>query len=221
MNWVSIGSGNGLAPKRRQAITWTNADLLSIGPLGTNFSENWVEILTFSFKKIRLKMSSAKWRPFCPGGDEFNVNYFENWPAVAVSNRKVVIIMLEDHRLIIVRSNVDGAFHKRVAVSWMEVMRPCACRHDANCVVQCCQGSGSRAVVVMAQWPRLLASRDMDGQAVSGTTTATAWNSCRALYSNTPLNRVTYRWNGTSFAKQKSNQILIKYGITGINSEAV
>ena len=24
--WASIGSGNGLAPNRRQAITWTNAD---------------------------------------------------------------------------------------------------------------------------------------------------------------------------------------------------
>ena len=24
--WVSIGAGNGLAPNRRQAITWTNAD---------------------------------------------------------------------------------------------------------------------------------------------------------------------------------------------------
>ena len=29
-NWqyVSIGSGNGLAPNRRQAIIWTNADLV-------------------------------------------------------------------------------------------------------------------------------------------------------------------------------------------------
>ena len=26
--WVSIGSGNGLAPSRWQAITWTNADLV-------------------------------------------------------------------------------------------------------------------------------------------------------------------------------------------------
>ena len=26
-------------PVRRQAITWINANLLSIGPLGTNFSE--------------------------------------------------------------------------------------------------------------------------------------------------------------------------------------
>ena len=30
----SIGSGYGLSPVRRQAITWTNAELLSIGPLG-------------------------------------------------------------------------------------------------------------------------------------------------------------------------------------------
>ena len=31
-NQVSIGSGNGLTPVRRQAITLTKADLLSIGP---------------------------------------------------------------------------------------------------------------------------------------------------------------------------------------------
>ena len=38
--------------------------------LGTNFCEIWMEVLTFSFKKMHLKMSSAKWRPFCPGGHE-------------------------------------------------------------------------------------------------------------------------------------------------------
>ena len=38
-NWIIIGSGNGLSPVRRQTITWTNAGLLSIGLLGTNFSE--------------------------------------------------------------------------------------------------------------------------------------------------------------------------------------
>ena len=40
--------------------TWTNADLLSIRLLGINFSEIWSEILLFSFKKMHLKMSSAK-----------------------------------------------------------------------------------------------------------------------------------------------------------------
>ena len=34
-----IGSDNGLSPGRRQAIIWTNAGILLIGPLGTNFSE--------------------------------------------------------------------------------------------------------------------------------------------------------------------------------------
>ena len=34
-----IGSANGLSPGRRQAIIWTNAGILLIGPLGTNFSE--------------------------------------------------------------------------------------------------------------------------------------------------------------------------------------
>ena len=62
-----IGSDNGLSPDRRQTIIWTNAGILLIGPLGTNFSEIWIEILTFSFKKMRLKVSSAKWRPFCLG----------------------------------------------------------------------------------------------------------------------------------------------------------
>ena len=47
MYWVDIGSDNGLSPVRRQAITWTNAGLLSIGPLGTNFSENLINIHTF------------------------------------------------------------------------------------------------------------------------------------------------------------------------------
>ena len=55
-----IGSDNGLSPGRRQAIVWTNAGILLIGPLGTNFSEILSEIQSFSFKKIHLKMSSAK-----------------------------------------------------------------------------------------------------------------------------------------------------------------
>ena len=62
-----IGSDNGLSPNRRQAIIWTNAGILLIGPSGTNFSEILIEIITFSFKKMRLKVSSAKWRPCCLG----------------------------------------------------------------------------------------------------------------------------------------------------------
>ena len=64
-NLTIIGSDNGLSPGRRQAIIWTNAGILLIRPLGTNFSEILIEIHTFSFKKMHLKMTSAKWRLFC------------------------------------------------------------------------------------------------------------------------------------------------------------
>ena len=66
-NLTIIGSDNGLSPGRRQAIIWTNAEMLLIGPLGTNFSEILIKMHTFSFKKIHLKLSSAKWQPFCLG----------------------------------------------------------------------------------------------------------------------------------------------------------
>ena len=57
-----IGSDNGLSPGRHQAIIWTNAGILLIGPPETNFNEILIEIHTFSFKKIYLKMSFGKWR---------------------------------------------------------------------------------------------------------------------------------------------------------------
>ena len=62
-----IGSDNGLSPGRRQAIIRTNAGILLIGPPGTNFGEILIGIQIFSIKEIQLKMSSAKWRPFCLG----------------------------------------------------------------------------------------------------------------------------------------------------------
>ena len=61
-----IGSDNGLLPGKHQAIIWTNARILLIGPLGANFNKILIEIHTFSLKKIHLKMS-GKWWPFCLG----------------------------------------------------------------------------------------------------------------------------------------------------------
>ena len=59
-----IGSDNCLLPGRRQAIIWTNAGILLIQTLGTNICEILSKAHTFSFKKMHLKMSSGKWRPF-------------------------------------------------------------------------------------------------------------------------------------------------------------
>ena len=52
---LRTGSDNGLSPVQRQAIIWTNSELLSIGPLGRNFSEICIEIQTFSSKKYVFK----------------------------------------------------------------------------------------------------------------------------------------------------------------------
>ena len=94
MNWVSIGSDNGLSPGRRQAIIWTNADILSIRPQGTYFNEISFEILTFSFKKMCLNRTSAKWRPFYPGGDELSKwNYFSSDPICHVRSQASTNLM--------------------------------------------------------------------------------------------------------------------------------
>ena len=68
---IIIGSDNGLSPGRRQTIIWTNAGKLLFGSPGTNFSEILIEIHTLSFKKMRLKVLSAKRRPFCLGLNVF------------------------------------------------------------------------------------------------------------------------------------------------------
>ena len=67
---IITGSDNGLSPGQRQAIIWTNAEILLIGPLGTNFSEIVIEIRTFSFSKnalanVACEMVSILLRPQC------------------------------------------------------------------------------------------------------------------------------------------------------------
>ena len=82
-----IGSDNGLSPERRQAIIWTNDGILLIGPLGTNFSEILIEIQTFSLKKIRLKMSSAKCCSFRLGLSLLN-NVSSKYECIAILSVK-------------------------------------------------------------------------------------------------------------------------------------
>ena len=74
-----IGSDNGLSPGRHQAIIWFNAGILLIEPLETNFSEILIQIHISLFKKMYLKISSGKWRPFCLGLNVLKSNFaFKN-----------------------------------------------------------------------------------------------------------------------------------------------
>ena len=72
INWL-MPSDAYMSPKtgRRQAIIWTNAGILLFGPLGSLFSEILIEIDKFSFRKLHLKLSFTKWRPFCLGLIDF------------------------------------------------------------------------------------------------------------------------------------------------------
>ena len=68
---VMIGSDNVLSPGRRQAFIWNNVGILLTESLGTNFSENFNEIYSFSFGKMHLKISPENNWPFCLGLDVF------------------------------------------------------------------------------------------------------------------------------------------------------
>ena len=68
-----------------QAITWTNAYLLSIGPLGTNFSEN-------QNTKVYIQenaFENAKWRPCCLG-----LNVLMAWRQTSSVMTKLKIVYL-------------------------------------------------------------------------------------------------------------------------------
>ena len=60
--FIINGSDNGLSPRRRQAIIWTNAGVLLIRLLKQKFSDILIAIQRFSFNIF--KIWSAKWWPF-------------------------------------------------------------------------------------------------------------------------------------------------------------
>ena len=69
VNLDIFGSDNGLQPGRLHAIIWTNAGILLIRPLRTNFSEILIAIHIFSVKKTTLETvkMAGKSRPICFG----------------------------------------------------------------------------------------------------------------------------------------------------------
>ena len=61
--WDITGFGNGLTPVRHHAITWTNADLSSIRPLGTHLMKFYLEFKKNVFKIVICKQSAISIRP--------------------------------------------------------------------------------------------------------------------------------------------------------------
>ena len=104
-----ISSDKGLSPGRRQAIIWTNAGILLIRTIRTNFSKILIEIQTFSLKKMRLKMSSMKRQPFCLG---LNVL---TWYRSAVSMSRYTLIRRLYH------TNISYIPCNRKPNKWLDV----------------------------------------------------------------------------------------------------
>ena len=57
-NLTTIASDNGLPPSQHQAIIWTNVHWT----LRNKLQSKSIEMYTFSFRKMHLKMSPGKWR---------------------------------------------------------------------------------------------------------------------------------------------------------------
>ena len=103
-----IVSDNGLSPGRHQAIIWNNAGILLIEPLGTNFSGILIEIHTFSFKKMHLKMSSGKWRPFCLGLNVIMKFHASHSRWMCITSKYIYFIYEEINTTFIMCLRLDG-----------------------------------------------------------------------------------------------------------------
>ena len=112
-----IGSDNGLSPGQCQAIFWTSAEILLIRTSGRNFSEILSEIHIFSLKNMHLKMSSAKWWPFCLNLNVLTCCIFHTWFNSKGDNFKYIFLTHwgRDEMAAISQMTVSNAF------SWMKM----------------------------------------------------------------------------------------------------
>ena len=99
-----IGSDSGLSPGRCQAIIWTNAGILLIRTLGASFNEMLSELIWFSFKKMGLKTSSAKWRQFCLGLNVLTSNVLsKNFKESRCMDFQFSVKTIENKRLLLLQ----------------------------------------------------------------------------------------------------------------------
>ena len=146
VDWVNIGSDNGLPPVRYQTIIWTNVDLYSIG---TIFSEIRKKLQDLSFKKMPLKMSSANWQQFCPGSAKWNqfitelvCNFFSSF--VSTGRYQACVVFHFPRWLICLQLG-----HGRVIRGWSTQKEMLLLIHTQNSVtvhLHCVSERGTRGV---------------------------------------------------------------------------
>ena len=101
-NLTIIGSDHGLSPGRRQAIIWTNAGILLIRSLGTNFSEVLFEMYIFSLKKCIWKCRQEVGGHFVSASCAIHNGCITRWVTYKttcgyVSRARIMIVRLDRH----------------------------------------------------------------------------------------------------------------------------
>ena len=116
LDMVSIASYIILSHVRTQDIIETNAELLPIRPLGTNFSEILIKI-QYPFTRMHLKIASAKWRPFCPRGDDLMSFMKSTFPVLTEGPLKSSLLFFPAccNRSLI----MSGVFHRKYGFLWV------------------------------------------------------------------------------------------------------
>ena len=89
-----------------------------IGPLGTNLSGILIEIHTFWFKKIHLKMSSGKWWIFCLGFKRCHFEFYNQHNSVSC---KDIWGPFYQHGLIIIPARISYHMPSKL---WDEITYP-------------------------------------------------------------------------------------------------
>ena len=74
VNWVRLGSGNGLLPIRHQAITWTNADTVNWTPRNKLWNQN----TKFFINENAIEHVVCKRAAILSGGDDLKIMCYIN-----------------------------------------------------------------------------------------------------------------------------------------------
>ena len=68
--YIEVAPGFQIATQKKpvwhRVITWTNANMLSIGPFGTNFSRNWIKIQIFKEDYLQMPFVKSWYFSFRP-----------------------------------------------------------------------------------------------------------------------------------------------------------
>ena len=104
---MTPGSDNGLSSAQPQAIVWTNADLLSIGFIGTNLSEV-LSLLDIQIAQVLLIVPHQKQKSFYPTSPKSLLNLITHfYPTVINHNCWITLIGYARH-LGIINYGHDG-----------------------------------------------------------------------------------------------------------------